>query len=451
MMRYGRAGSRRPRHASTHLLPVAVVMATVVAVGPTIAQTPGDGPVDSPPVLTLDRTIALALEHAPAAVAAEAFATAARADLLQTRGALLPSFGLTSIYNNSSNQRFDQATGQLVSESYSAQVTGSYEIFSGGRRFAQLRAAGAGVDAADARLREQAYVVVLRVTETYYAAAAASDLVAVADQRLERARQQAEFAENRYDLGTATTSDRLRAQIEVANAELGALEARAALRASSLELGRLVGVAGEVRPAEAALPERAPPLASLEELVQRALRTAPAVRAAEATRASRRSERLAAYTPYIPSLRLTGGYDWFAFDFPPDQQSWSLRLTASLPVFNGFQREATVMRARALEQAADAQARDATIATRVAVESALRDIELADHRVRVSERTVELAGEDLRVQEERYQIGAATILDLQTSQLTLAEAEVAAVRSRQLLGGAIARLEAVFGESLGEE
>jgi outer membrane protein len=109
------------------------------------------------------------------------------------------------------------------------------------------------------------------------------------------------------------------------------------------------------------------------------------------------------------------------------------------------------MRARALEQAADAQARDATIATRVAVESALRDIELADHRVRVSERTVELAGEDLRVQEERYQIGAATILDLQTSQLTLAEAEVAAVRSRQLLGGAIARLEAVFGESLGEE
>lgn len=109
------------------------------------------------------------------------------------------------------------------------------------------------------------------------------------------------------------------------------------------------------------------------------------------------------------------------------------------------------MRARALEAAADAQARDATIATRVAVESALHDIELADHRVQVSERTVELAREDLRVQEERYQIGAATILDLQTSQLTLAEAEVAAVRARQLLGGAIARLEAVFGESLGEE
>jgi hypothetical protein len=133
-MRYGRAGSRRPRHASTHLLPVAVVMATVVAVGPTIAQTPGDGPVDSPPVLTLDRAIELALEHAPAAVAAEA-ALRGPGRPPADPGRASPVVGLTSIYNNSSNQRFDQATGQLVSESYTAQVTGSYEIFSGGRRW----------------------------------------------------------------------------------------------------------------------------------------------------------------------------------------------------------------------------------------------------------------------------------------------------------------------------
>jgi outer membrane protein len=433
---------------------MAMVLATTLAVAPASAQAPAGPPPSIPsdrPVLTLERTIALALDHAPAALFAEANAVAARADLLQTRGSLLPSLGVSSFYNNSSNQRFDQATGQLVSESYSAQVTGSYELFSGGRRLAQLRAAGAGVDAAEARVREQAYVVVLRVTETYYAAAAASDLVAVADQRLERARQQEEFASNRYELGTATTSDLLRAQIEVANAELAALEARSALRSSSLELGRLVGVAGEVRPADAALPERAPKLAALEDLLARAVQTSPAVRAAEAARASRRADRQAAYTPYLPSLRVSGGYDWFAFDFPPDQQSWSVRLTASLPLFNGFQREAAVMRARALEGAADAAARDATIAVRVAVESAVHEIELAEYRVQVSERTVELAREDLRVQEERYQIGAATILELQASQLTLAEAEVAVVRARQLLGGAVARLEAVFGESLGEE
>jgi outer membrane protein len=444
MMRRGRPGSRGwpGRVVATVVLAAAACVPIAVA---------AQAPEDVPPVLTLDRAIELALEHAPAAVAAEAAASVARADLLQSRGALIPSVGLTSIYNNSSNQRFDQATGQLVSESYTAQVSSSYELFAGGRRLANLRAAGAALDAAEARHREQSYGVVLRATETYYAAAAASDLVAVADQRLERARQQEEFAANRYELGTATTSDLLRAQIEVANAELAARETRSDLRTASLELGRLVGRAGEVRPAEAALPERAPALAALDELVERALHSSPAVLAADAVRDSRRADRLAAYTPYIPSLRVTGGYDWFSFDFPPQERSWSLRLTASLPVFNGFQREAAVARARALERAAEAQARDAAIAIRVAVEAAVQDIELADHRVQVSDRTVELAREDLRVQEERYQIGAATILDLQASQVTLAEAEVAAVRARQLLGGAIARLEAVFGETLGEE
>jgi outer membrane protein len=443
---------RRPGLDPIPALLVAGIMALpTTMVGQGVATLDGFADPATAPVLTLDEAISRALDHAPAAVSAEAAARSARADLLQTRGSFLPSVGLSSFYNNSSNQRYDQTTGRLVSESYTAQVTGSYEVFSGGRRWAQLRAAGAGVDAADARHREQEYWVALRATETYYAAAAATDLVSVADQRTERARQQTEFADNRYELGTATTSDVLRAQIELANAELAALEARSSLRVASLELGRLVGVAGEVRPAVASLPTRAPALPPLEELVARGLRTAPTVQAARAFEASRRADRLAAYTTYIPSLRVTGGYDWFSFDFPPDQGSWSLRLTASVPVFNGFQREATLMRASALEEAARALTRDVVIAMRVAVESAVQAIELASHRVEVSDRTVELAREDLRVQEERYQIGAATILELQASQVTLAEAEVAAVRARQTLGGSLARLEAVLGESLGED
>jgi outer membrane protein len=412
------------------------------------AQAPGPPAPGPPATASLEWVVERALDHAPAAVAAEAAAAAARADRLQVRGALFPSLSVSSFYNNSSNERFDQATGRLVSENYTAQLTGSYEIFSGGRRLAQLRAAGAGVDAADARYLEQSFAVILRATETYFATAAALALVAVADQRLERARQQAVFADARYEVGTATTSDVLRAGIEVANAELAAREASSALRSSSLELGRLVGEPGEVRPDDAALPSRAPTLPPLVDLVERGLRSSPAVRAAEASHASRRADRLAAYTPYIPAIRVSGGYDWFAFDFPPDQRSWSMRVMASVPVFNGFQREATVLRASAAERAAGAQARDAVAAVRVAVETAAHDIDLAEHRVRLSDRTVELAREDLRVQEERYQIGAATILDLQASQLTLAEAEVAAVRARQALGGAVARLEAVLGQTL---
>src|SRR5687767_14733342 len=106
-------------------------------------------------VLTLDQVVRLALERDPAAVAAEAAISNASADLLQAKGSWLPNVFINSTYANSSNERFDQSSGQLVSQSYSAQLQGGYDIFAGGRRLLNHRAANASLDAADAQYASQ--------------------------------------------------------------------------------------------------------------------------------------------------------------------------------------------------------------------------------------------------------------------------------------------------------
>lgn len=398
--------------------------------------------------VTLEEAIERALETDPAAVAAASGISSARADVLQARGAWLPTLSLNSTYANSSNERFDQSTGRLVSENYTAQVASGLELFDGGRRIAERRSAGARVRATTATFREQRFRTALAVTETFYGAAAAGELVEAARQRVERARQQLEFARTRLELGSATRSDVLRAELELGNAELGLLEAESGLRSARLQLGQRIGTPEEVRPATGALPEEAPALPPAEELAERAERSAPAAVSARAAFDERRAVTFSSRTAYAPSLRATAGYDWFAFDFPPDQRSWSVRLFASLPVLNGFQREANVARARAAERTAEARARDAALAARVAATDAAHEIGSAERRVEIAGRAVELAREDLRVQEERYRIGAATILDLQTSQVALTQAEVDWIRARQELGVAVARLEAVLGEDL---
>ncbi len=398
--------------------------------------------------VTLDEAIARSVAVDPAAVAAASGIASARADVLQSRGAWLPTLTLGSTYGNSSNERFDQATGSLVSENYTAQVATGIELFDGGRRLAEGRSAGARQRAASATYREQRYETALATTETFYGAAAADELVAAARQRQERARQQLEFARTRLEVGTATRSDVLRAELEAGNAELAVVEAESGQRTSRLQLGQRIGVAGEVRPAAAALPDRGPELPAEEELVARAERSAPSALAARASYDERRATRIASTTAYAPTLRATGGYDWTAFEFPPSERSWSLRVIASLPVLNGFQREANVARARASERAAEARAADASIAARVAAADAAREIGSAERRVEIARRSVELAREDLRVQEERYRLGASTILDLQASQVALTDAEVGWVRARQGLGVAVARLEAVLGETV---
>lgn len=429
---------------------VAMILLSMSSLGvptPTVAQSDADAGA----VVSLQDAIRLSLERQPAAVAAAGAVSTARAGQLQARGALLPNVTVNGIFANSSNQRFDQATGQLVSQNYTSQIQGSYEVFGAGRKFATLRASGADVDAAEARYTAQRFQTILATTSLFYEAAAAADLVRVAERRQQRAKEQLKFAQVRLDLGTTTQSDVLRAEIEMGNAELAVVDARAGLRTSELQLGRQVGMDSAVHPAPQSLPDRAPELPPTEELIRRALGGSPSVVAADAALTSRRMTKLAAYTPYLPTVRLSGGYDWFAYDFPPSKQSWSLRLTASLPIFNGFQREASLRRAQVAQRTAEAQARDAQLGARVDVESAVQAIEAAGRRVEISDRTVQLAEEDLRVQEERYQLGVTTILDLQASQVALADAQVAAVTARQGLGSAVAGLEAILGGPITQE
>ena len=399
-------------------------------------------------IVTLEEAIAGALQYDPNAVAAEAAVTRAEADLLQIRGAWLPSVTFNTGYGNSSNERFDQASGRLISESYTAQTAASYEIFSGGRWLSQQRSVRADVVASSAEQVAQRFRTILSTKERYFAAAAAAELVGAAEQRLERARQQLEFAEMRLEVGTATRSDLLRAELEVGNAELAVLDAESGLRSARLQLARQIGVDDQVQPVADALPVRAPGIPDVEALAARAEASSPAVIAANASAIARQADVRAGYSNYLPTLRASGGYDWFAFDWPPSQRSWSLRLTASLPVFNNFQREATNTRARAAARVAESRARDAQLAARVSAEDAGRELTNAQRRVEIAQRAVELAQEDLRVQEERYQIGNATILDLQASQVALADSEVAWVRARQALGVSTARLEAVLGSTI---
>jgi outer membrane protein len=62
--------------------------------------------------------------------------------------------------------------------------------------------------------------------------------------------------------------------------------------------------------------------------------------------------------------------------------------------------------------------------------------------------SVAAAEEDLRVQQQRYQLGASTILDALTSQTTLNQARLALIQARFNYRVAKAQLEALVGREL---
>ena len=106
------------------------------------------------------------------------------------------------------------------------------------------------------------------------------------------------------------------------------------------------------------------------------------------------------------------------------------------------------MTARIAEENAEANLRDARLNARQQMVTQLGAFRTAEARVEIQRQSVLAGEEDLRVQQERYNLGAGTLLDLMTSQSTLITARQALIQARLDARTAKAQLEALVGRDL---
>jgi outer membrane protein len=243
--------------------------------------------------------------------------------------------------------------------------------------------------------------------------------------------------------------------IEVGNAQLAILQAQVDLRAANATLTRLIGsretvTAATVDTATAPLDSVALDTTRLAVLASQG----PAVRQAQANYASARTARRAARAPYLPSItarysRNGSGVDSrFGLSDSGYNYSGSLAFLLSYPLFNGFTREENVVRAEVDEDNAAAQFRDAQLLAQQSLIQYVDALRTGEARVAVQQVSVTAAQEDLRVQQQRYQAGASTLLDVITSQRSLRDAQTALIQARFDARVARARLESLIGQSL---
>ncbi len=404
--------------------------------------------------LTLDEAVERALRANPQMVQASTTLGTAEFSVRQTWASFLPSLSVSTGASVSASERFNPQTNTVVSspssDNYNARFNSSLDIFTGGRRGAELRSARADARAAEAGLVEQRFAVTLQVKQAFFNVLRAEEQIQVGEVRVELAEEGLAAAERRLSVGSATRSDVLRARLELTDARQTLLDARAQKRTAAYALGRLVGVEGPVEPRLLEPLEPEPLAVDRDELTELALARSPAVAAARADAEAGDAGLSAARAQWFPSLSAGAGYT-VANDDPTLSQatnSWSLSLGLSYPIFNGLSREASIERARATATVAEARLADARRQTRAEVERLVLDVEVTAERVALLRESVEVAEEDLRVQRERYRLGASTILDQITSQLNLIQAEMSLIAARYDYQIARAELEALVGREL---
>ena len=368
-------------------------------------------------------------------------------------GQFLPSLSASSSGSLRSQDRFDPTTDRIVSgssDSYSAGLSASYTVFAGGRRFAEYGAANADVRAAEARREEQRFLVTVQTKSLFFQALREEDLLEVARQRIIEAEQNLDIVRSRAALGEATVSDSLRARLDWVNAQQAVLQGEASLRAARFSLGRQIGEPGPVAPVRPEDLEPTPVGLTPEEVLLIAEQSAPSVVAASEETDAAGASVSAARTAYLPTVSLSSGYDWAnqAASFSGGTTSWSLSLRMSYPIFNGFQREASVERARLSQRVTQLREDVARLTAREEADAAYQGLVTAERAIEIAEEAAAVAMEDLRVVRERYSVGAATILDVLVSQSAADQANTNRVTARYDYLLARAELEAVLGREL---
>lgn len=430
-----------------------VGLAVMVLSAPLAAQQPVASQA-APVEVTLSDAITRALQVQPAMVQARGDQRNAGIGMWAAYGEFLPTVTTGGSYARAGGTRLNTQTNQIVAAgattTFQGNFSASVDLFRGFKRFGDRSAASATEDAADAGLVNQRFQVTLATKQAFYNALANDELVRVAQSQVARAQQELQISIDKLHAGSATRSDSLRSTVDYGNARIALLQAQANLATAQANLGRQIGVNQSVR----AVPDTSlPELPDTSTLRTVAVANSPIVEQAEAQARAAGAQITVNRSSYLPSISASLGNSYSGAAAPWTSGSnfasgWSARITASWTIFDGFLRERSMTTARVARDVAEARAADARLQVSAQLTQQLAALQTTYEQIAIARDNLAAATEDLRVQNERYRVGAATILDLLTSQAALTQAQVNVVQTRFNYLIARAQVEAVVGRSL---
>jgi outer membrane protein len=237
---------------------VAVLLASVAM--PALAQANQD---------TLADAVSSAISNNPTLMAQRATRGVASEELEQAKAQMRPQIGFDGTYGTQTleyGRSFSTPTGNYPLDGSQERATVGLEarqsIYSGGSLTAQREQARAGVDAAEADLRDAEQELLLSVITAYVDVRRGEAEVQIRETNVSSLGQQVQAARDRFDVGEVTRTDVAQAEARRAGSEADLAAGRAELSTARATYEQVVGRI----PVQLAPVPNAPPLpATLEE------------------------------------------------------------------------------------------------------------------------------------------------------------------------------------------
>jgi outer membrane protein len=405
--------------------------------------------------VSMAEAVRLAKENNVGAITAQNAVRSANLNIRSAKAQLYPSITGSLSQSKSAGDRIGPSGTIIPYNSvwnYGTGISVNQILFDGGKSFADVRARKADVVAAEASETAQEFNISLNVKQQYNAILAAKEQEAAARAQLALADQQLQVSIARVNAGAANVSDSLNNVVAVGQAQLNILNAQQNLRAAAAALTRLVGTPYLVTATSSDTIELTRATIDSATLMQWAL-DGPGVRQYEASLSASQANLKSARTGYLPTVRAgfnyngsgTGAYGLNGDPFP---YSRALNLSLSYPIFNQYSRENSVANAQIAANNAQAQIKDQKLFAQQTIITQIGLLRNDEEKMRVQQINVRASEEALRVNQQRYALGAGTLLDVLTSQSNLILARQQLIQTRLDYRNARAQIEAFIGRDL---
>lgn len=403
--------------------------------------------------MTLSEALQHALAVAPGVTEARGSVTASDWERTNAVGNFLPTVAVTSgpfRVNRASFINGFQVQPGTFEYTSTLTATETVDLLLIGR-LAQIRAAADSVGAAQAEVAFQRYQVIVATQQAFFSALADEDLVRVAEAQVVETTEELQIALNKFLAGAATRSDTLTSTVDRGNAQYGLIQAQANLASAQANLARQVGVTGGV---QAVADSQLPTLPDTVGLRVAAGGTAPTVVQADALVGASAANAWAVRSQIWPSLQLAYSTSsqgltapWSGFHDGNVNQN-QFRIGLSWTLFNGFAREQSIVDANIAHDIARAVADSVRWELDAQFTQQAAAVFTAYAEIGITTANVAAAEEAYRVQEERYKVGASALLDLETAEANLTQAQANQIQSRYSYLIARVQLEALVGHPL---
>jgi outer membrane protein TolC len=414
----------------------AELVASIPTAKPLVVPTsPTQVQIEKVQPITLEEAVAIALQNSEQITQSQITVEQRRATLEEALAAFKPTVDAQVDYtvNDSAQVRANNVASAFgisqdtVSHRLNGTVGVNYNVFTSGRRSANVRVAENQLRIAEADLNRVIQAVQLDVISAYYNTQSADEQVRIQQKSVENNQRSLQDTSALERAGVGTKFDVLQAEVQLANAQQDLLDAEANQRIARRELARQLNFSDTLDLTAADPIKPAPDWnKSIEESVLMALRNRSELDIRKLQREVARDQAKATLANLGPQVRVFANYDLFDDLTATGGVAMGYRFGAvlSMNLFDGG-----VARAQAKQRLADAALAESRFEQdsdqiRFEVEQAYINLESRREQIDTASLAVESATEALRLARLRLSAGVGTQLEVIRAEDDLVRAEV---------------------------